>query len=140
MQDNTFEIVELNLWKGNTRIKFIFAYNPPGNPPLTHILESSLDRNTIIIGDFNSQPRWGYRDINPEGRIMWRISLIPHQVVGILQWPWAKNPLVKRSKEDISSNLTALPRWNFKKADWIKFSDLTNFLLIQDIMDRSKSR
>ncbi|GFT85467.1 uncharacterized protein TNCV_498001 [Trichonephila clavipes] len=70
MQDNTFEAVELNLWKGNTQTKLIFAYNPPRNPPLIHIPENSPDKN-IIIGIFNSHsPKRGYRDINPQGRIM----------------------------------------------------------------------
>ncbi|GFU92192.1 reverse transcriptase domain-containing protein [Trichonephila clavipes] len=71
MQGNYFEAVGLNLWKGNTKTKLIFAYNPPGNPSLTHILESSLDKNTSIIRDFNStSPRWSYVDINPHDRVM----------------------------------------------------------------------
>lgn len=71
MQDNKFEAVELNLWKNNTRTKFIFAYNPPGNTPLTKILDNAIDKNTIIIGDFNCHSkRWGYRDTDSQGKAL----------------------------------------------------------------------
>lgn len=71
MQENKFEAVEVNLWKNNARTKLVFVYNPPGNSPLTQILEKALDKNTIIIGDFNGHsPRWGYRDVNPQGKIL----------------------------------------------------------------------
>ncbi|GBO24733.1 hypothetical protein AVEN_134183-1 [Araneus ventricosus] len=65
------ESLEENLWKNNIRRKIVFAYNPPGNNPLNQILENALDRNTIIIWDFNSHSlRLGYKDVNQEGKIM----------------------------------------------------------------------
>ncbi|GFY48298.1 uncharacterized protein TNIN_475361 [Trichonephila inaurata madagascariensis] len=178
MQDNTFGAVELNLWKGNTQTKLIFAYNPPGNPPLIHILESSLDKNIIIIGDFNSHsPKWGYRDINPQGRIMedFLDSLPVTLVQGIghtffsfkgkkthpdLTISHANNTpttslellescrgygrgilYVKRCQRGHfqQPNMNSPPRWNLKKADWVKFSDLTDLLLTLDIMDEANA-
>jgi hypothetical protein len=61
-EDDKMELVQLEIWKGHTKTKFIIAYNPPNN--ITDKLETlEIDRITLLIGDFNAhKTSWGYRD------------------------------------------------------------------------------
>lgn len=176
MDDNKFEAVELSLWKDNIRTKLIFVYNPPGNHPLTQILENEFDKNTIIIGDFNSHsPRWGYKDVNPQGKIM--EDFLDSSATTLIQGTGhtflsykgeMTNPDLAIAHTNIAPttfldllescsghghrilclrrfprvryqrlNMNSLPKWNFRKADWTRFSELTDLLLTPDLISET---
>jgi exonuclease III len=61
-EDDKMELVQLEIWRGHTKTKYIIAYNPPNN--ITDKLETlEIDKSIILIGDYNAHnTRWGYRD------------------------------------------------------------------------------
>ena len=61
MGENKFEAVQITIWKNSHTYKVIVIYNAPNNTPPIEIIESAIDRNTVIVGDFNApSTRWGY--------------------------------------------------------------------------------
>ena len=65
---DTAEIVKIQIWKENKRFTIYGICSPPGNKNLClDILD--ITSTTIVIGDFNAaSPSWGYNYYNHAGR------------------------------------------------------------------------
>jgi hypothetical protein len=56
------EIMQMELWKNDQKTIFYIIYNPPGNLP-TAINDLRIDKNTIVLGDFNARnTTWNYNN------------------------------------------------------------------------------
>ena len=70
-EQDTSEIVEINVWKHNHHTKIYDIYSPPNNKRLNLVILDPTHNNTVNLGDFNAaSPDWSYGYTNAPGKVV----------------------------------------------------------------------
>ncbi|GFU83412.1 putative RNA-directed DNA polymerase from transposon BS [Trichonephila clavipes] len=122
-------------------------HHPPNSQHLdTNRMGGLFDDNTIILGDFNAKnTTWGSTITNARGLVL--SNLVNDK--DFFSWRVLDNigsdhlPILVEIDLRVNCNGVKNTRWNFKKADWSLFENISNNLIsqepISDILEKEWS-